>query len=678
MKPVFKFFTFALLAFATVLIPACVDLNFDEPPLEGEDPGLTANTTIAQLKSRLTVSGSFVAIEDDVIIRGVVVADDRSGNFFQSIMLQDETAGIDVRISISNAYNFFPIGRELYIKCKGLVLGDNSGNIQLGGYTYTQNGSVRLGNIVNTAAFIFRSKKVGEPAPRVRTINELNASDISTLVRLENVEFAPVDTAEFYADAAGLRTLNRTVQDCNGNTITLRTSGFATFAVDLTPKGKGSLTAIYTVFGATKQLFIRELSDVQMEGTRCAGGSGPGGDIITIASLRALHGSGASSGPAGKSIEGVVISDRTTASIDTRNMVIQDETGGIVVRFTANHNFSLGEKVEVAVGGVELSEFQGLLQLNNATAGSAASKGPGVLPTPRSATVAEVNANVNAWESTLVKISNATLSGGTGGAFSGNVTVNDGTGTVVLFTRGAATFSGQNYPTGNVSVTAIVSQFTNPQIIIRAPSDVEGGGGGGTTAMTLAEVRALYSGATTNVPANRQVRGVVISDRINNNWTTRNLVLQDGTAGIVVRLTADHTFNLGDSLVINVGGMELSVFNGLLQLNNVPNANATRPGAGVLPTPRTATIAEIIANYNAWESTLVRIANATFTDTGTYNGSKTVTDGTGSIALFTRSQAPFSGANVPTAAVSITGVVSQFSNPAFTPQLIIRNLSDVN
>lgn len=678
MKSVLRFFPLALLAFAALLIPACVDLNFDEPPLEGEDPGLTANTTIAQLKSRLTVSGSFVAIEDDVIIRGVVVADDRSGNFFQSIMLQDETAGIEVRISISNAYNFFPIGRELYIKCKGLVLGDNSGVIQLGGYTYTQAGSVRLGNIVNTAAFIFRSKKVGEPTPRVKTINELNASDISTLVRLENVEFAPVDTAEFYADAAGLRTLNRTVQDCNGNTITLRTSGFATFAVDLTPKGKGSITAIYTVFGATKQLFIRELSDVQMEGTRCAGGSGPGGDIITIASLRALQNGGASSGPAGKSIEGVVISDRTTASIDTRNLVLQDETGGIVVRFTANHNFSLGERVEVAVGGVELSRFQGLLQVNNAAAGSAASKGPGILPTPRNATVAEVNTNVEAWESTLVKISNATLSGGTGGAYSGNVTVNDGSGTVVLFTRAAATFSGQSYPTGTVSVTAIVSRFTNPQIIVRAPSDVVGGGGGGTTPITLAEVRALYSGATTSVPANRQVRGVVISDRVNNNWTTRNIVLQDGTGGIVVRFSADHTFNLGDSLVINAGGMELSVFNGLLQLNNVPNANATRPGAGVLPAPRTATIAEVIANYNAWESTLVRISNATFTQGGTYNGSKTITDGTGSIEMFTRSQAPFSGANVPTTAVSITGVVSQFSNPTFTPQLIIRNLTDVN
>lgn len=674
MKILARFFPILLLAFSAALIPSCVDLNFDEPPLEGEDPGLTANTTIAQLKSRLTSSASFALIEDDAIIKGVVVADDRSGNFFQSFILQDETGGIDVRISISNAYNFFPVGREIFIKCKGLVLGDNSGVAQLGGYTYTQNGAQRLGNIINTSAFIFRGTKVGAPAPKITTINELGPGDITTLVRLENVEFVPADTTELYADAAGLRTLNRTVQDCNGNTITLRTSGFATFAVDVTPPGNGSITAIYTVFGTTKQLFIRDISDVQMQGQRCGGG-GPIGDIITIASLRALYGGGASSGPFGKSIEGVVISDRTTASVDGRNMVIQDETGGIVVRFAANHNFSLGEKVEVAVDGVELSEFRGLLQLNNVSAGSAVSKGPGALPTPRVATVAQVNANLEAWESTLVRIENATLSGGTGGTYSGSVTINDGTGTVVLFTRGQAIFAGQSYPSGTVSVTGVVSQFDNPQIIIRSPVDVSGGGSGGSSVISIAEVRALFTGSNATGPANRQVRGVVISDRVNNNWPAQNLVIQDGSAGIVVRFAAAHNFDLGDSLVINIGGVEISQFNGLLQLNNVPVTNAANPGSGTLPTPRVATIAQILANSEAWESTLVRVTGVTFPQGGTYSGSKDITDGTQTTVLFTRTQANFAGATVPPANMpaTVTAVVSRFNDP----QLLIRNLTDV-
>lgn len=663
-------------ATSLLALSGCVDLTFDEPPLEGEDPGLTENTTIAQLKARLVPPATFAAIEDEIIIKGVVVADDRSGNFYQNFVLQDETGGIEVRHSIANAYNFFPIGREIYIKCKGLVLGSNNGIVQLGGYTYSENGSVRLGNIVNTSASIFRGKKGVEPAPKVKAINALTAGDISTLVRFENVEFAPVDTAEYFADAAGQRTLNRTLQDCNGNTITVRTSGFATFAVDLTPKGNGSITGIYTVFGTTKQLFIRELTDVQMSSARCGSGGG-GGDIVTIASVRSLFSSGASSGPSGKSIEGVVISDRAAGNLDGRNLVIQDGTAGIAVRFTATHNFSIGERVEIAVGGLELSEFRGLLQLNNVPAGAAVSKGAGTLPTPRIATVAQVNANQEAWESTLVKIEGATLSGGTSGTYNGSVNINDGSGSIVMFTRSAATFSGQSYPSGSVSVTGIVSQFDSPQLIIRTQADVVagGGGGGGGTGdlLSIAQVRALFTGSTTSAPANKEVRGVVISDRVNNNWTTRNLVIQQENAGIVVRFTADHTFNLGDSLVINIGGMELSEFNGLLQINNVPNANASRVAGGTLPTPRVATIAEILANRENWESTLVRVNNATFTATGTYNGSKNITDGTGTIAVFTRSAASFSAATVPTVQVTLTAVVSQFNDA----QLNIRNLSDV-
>lgn len=674
-----RLLTFSLLLSTLLIVPACVDLTFDEPPLDGEDPGLTANTTIAELKSLLVPPAAFRAIDQDIIIKGVVVADDRSGNFFNSFILQDATGGIDVRISIGNAYNFFPIGREIFIKCKGLVLGDNNGVVQLGGYTYTENGNVRLGSIVNTGAFIFRGKKGVDPEPRIRTINSLTAADITTLVKLEDVEFATADAGQLYADAAGLRTLNRTVKDCNGNTITLRTSGYATFAVDVTPTGRGSITAIYSIFGTTKQLFIRDLNDVQMEGPRCGagGGGGTGGELITIAALRAAFTGAATTGPAGKSIEGVVISDRTTASVDTRNIVVQDATGGIVVRFTAAHNFALGEKVSIAVGGQELSEFRGLLQLNNVAPGAAVSRGAGTLPSPRVATVAQINANMEAWESTLVKVENATLSGGTGGTYSGSVNVADGTGSLVMFTRSAATFSGQSYPSGTVSITALVSQFDTPQIIIRNPSDVSGGGsggGGGTgNLITLAELRALFTGTNTTIPSSRQIRGVVISDRSNNNTTSQNLVVQDGSAGIVVRFTGNHTFNQGDSVVINVGGLELSEFNGLLQVNNTPLTNANSPGTAAPLTPRTATIAQVIANREAWESTLVRITGVTFPQGGTFSGSKNATDSTGTIVMFTRSQANFSASNLPTMPSTITAMVSQFNDP----QLIIRNLADV-
>jgi hypothetical protein len=90
-------------------------------------------------------------------------------------------------------------------------------------------------------------------------------------------------------------------------------------------------------------------------------------------------------------------------------------------------------------------------------------------------------------------------------------------------------------------------------------------------------------------------------------------------------------------------------------------------------TPRDATVAEVLANAQAWESTLVRIKDATLGDNTVYSGSVTVTDATGSMVMFTRSQASFANTALPSGTVTITGIVSEFN----APQLIIRNTSDV-
>ena len=151
-------------------------------------------------------------------------------------------------------------------------------------------------------------------------------------------------------------------------------------------------------------------------------------------------------------------------------------------------------------------------------------------------------------------------------------------------------------------------------------------------------------------------------------------MIQDGSAGIVVRFDADHNFPLGQQLQIDVTGQELSEFNGLLQVNNVLLSNATDLGPGTMPTPRVATVAEIISNYNTWESTVVEISNATFAGGSTYEGALDVSDGTGTIVHFTRGAASFAGDAIPGGAVTLTCVITDFN----APNIFIRNLSDVN
>lgn len=668
----FKLFALLLL-FAT---PACVDLEFDEPPVIAEGVDLVPTHTIADLKALYT--GTLTPVAQDMLIGGVVIADDRSGNFFRSLIIQDASGGIEIRINLTNAYNYYPVGREVFIQCNGLVLGNYNGVMQLGGYIYEEDGAPQLGDIIDVRDRLQIGQSVGEPAPMVRTISELNQinpATISTLVKLENVEFTTTDRGKPFADAFGRTSVNRTITDCSGNSIVLRSSGYATFASDLTPEGNGEVVAVYSVFGTTPQLYIRNLEDIVMDGERCTGASG-NEELISVAEIRQSFTGGVTTAPAGKKIKGVVISDDANGNIDGRNLVLQDGDAGIVVRFQDFHDFELGDEIEVVVSNQELSEYNGLLQVNRVSNELAVSLGKGTPPAPREATVGEILSNAEAWESTLVLVKGAELTGGT---YSGSVDVSDGTGTITMFTRNSATFADESLP-ASADLTAIVSQFNDPQIVIRNLDDVEagngntgGGGGGDTENISLADLRALFPGQTTTAPANRKIKGVVISDRINENLTGRNLVLQDETGGIVVRFTATHSIDLGQELEVDISGLELSEYNGLLQVNNVPLEQASVLGQGALPTPRTATVQEIIENVEAWESTLVKIEGVTLSGSNTYSGVITVTDASGNIDMYTRSQASFSGDAIPSGQVTLTAIVSQFNDP----QVIIRNLEDV-
>jgi hypothetical protein len=666
-----KLFFFSLLLSMAVL-PSCVDTEFEEPPVTGTELEVTGNTSIADLKS-LYIPGRLTVIETDVIVQGIVVGNDVQGNFFRSLIIQDSTAGIEVLINLTDAFNLFPLGREVAIDCKGLVLGEFNGIVQLGGYIIQEGGGEELGDIIDYNSRIYRGMLVGEPEPAVRTINSLGVNDISTLVQLQDVEFASFELGLTYADAFGRSTLNRTLQDCDGNEIVVRTSGFADFAIDTLPDGNGTLTAIFNVFGDTKQLFIRAADlDVDMAGTRCNAGTGEE-ELMTIRELRDVFADGGTEGPEDRKIRGVVISDNQNGNFDGRVAVVQDGTAGITIFFQGDHGFSLGEEIEVVVSGQELSLYNDLLQLDFINNDLATSNGMGDPVEPRVTTIGEVLDNAEAWESTLVQINGASISGSA--TFAGATTVNDGSGSMTMFTRNSATFASSALPAEPVDMTAIVSQFTDHQLVIRNLEDVGGetGTGGDPEQISLAELRTLFESGASAVPANRFINAVVISDVDANNTDFRNMVIQDETGGIVVRFADPHSFALGEEVEVSVGGDELSEFNGLLQINDVDNADATSMGNGTLPEPRDATIQEILDNAEAWESTLVKVSDVSYTEGGTFSGAKTLDDGTATIATFTRSQATFSGSAVPNGAFTLTAMVSEFNSP----QLTLRNLNDI-
>lgn len=256
-----------------LLIPSsCVDLEYDQPPAGGEDPNLPVNITIAELKSRHSLK-EYEEITDDATLSGLVVSDDTEDNFFKQLVIQDATGGIEMRIEMSDLHNVYPVGRKVYVKAKGLWLGDYKGLIQLGaGQGVDDKGDPELIRIPESLVtqYIVPATYGNVVTPNTLTIDQLSLSDVSTLVRFENVEFISEDAGQTYADSSTTFPDNSMVEDCSKKRLIIRTSDYASFANDLTPTQNGALEGILSIFGDVFQLTLRDLDDVDMTGSRCS------------------------------------------------------------------------------------------------------------------------------------------------------------------------------------------------------------------------------------------------------------------------------------------------------------------------------------------------------------------------------------------------------------------------
>lgn len=476
---------------ATCIILSSCDREFDAPP-DYVDPNLTPTMTIAELKAA-HVAGQVESLTEDDIIAGIVVADDKSGNFYKQICIQDATGGITIRMDGLNLYANYPVGRRVYIKLKGLFMGDYAGLIQLGGSLDDSDPSFL--NVAPIASNLFDTYivkgSVNNPVTPtvVSSVAALNDSYQSMLIQLDDFEFVPADTSKTYANAATQSAVNLNVKGCTGSNIIIRTSGFANFAGVNVPNGNGKLLAIYTRFNSTKQLVIRDTSDVQFTGDRC--GSGPVGPTTpkTIAEIRAMY-TGTDIELGDYTVGGTVISDATNKNVAAGNVVIQSGNKGIVVYMGGTLTYNTGDSIVLT-----LNEEDSLIKYANSleikTRFGFAPPAPvatGKVVTPVEKTTAQINTTLglplgdpNNFEFTLIKILNAVAS--PAGTYSGNKTLTDAAGTITMFTRtgtNGATFRDNTMPTGSSNWVGYASNFNSTkQFSIRNTSDVTAGSGPG-------------------------------------------------------------------------------------------------------------------------------------------------------------------------------------------------------
>ncbi|MBP7809446.1 MAG: choice-of-anchor J domain-containing protein [Bacteroidia bacterium] len=194
----------------------------------------------------------------DHYFAGVVVADQVSGNFYKEIYVRDRynTGGLRLDL-LSSACNFF-IGDSVRLNLNGYDIGINP-----------TSGMLEIDSIDCEKAIV----KFGSgPAPQPRVVNlavDTYTNYLCDLIAMNDVAFIPMDTNQIWADAVMQSSLNRIIQDCSGNQITVRTSNYASFASQKTPKGAGTIIGVATIYGTTNQMTIRTPNELNMNGAGC-------------------------------------------------------------------------------------------------------------------------------------------------------------------------------------------------------------------------------------------------------------------------------------------------------------------------------------------------------------------------------------------------------------------------
>lgn len=284
------------MALVSLALASCMGSGYAEPDLDPSNSPYGNNEitetgviTIEQLKKdyqNVISNSSYILIDKDVKIKGIVTGNDIGGNIYNEVALQDETGALLVCINASGLYGYLPVGQEVLIDLKGLYIGGYGKQTEVGGvYTNTKTGAQSIGK-VDRYLWDLHYKLIGSAdASKVKaedfdldkaTASSSKASYIAAnegkLMTIKGVSFAEADGKAVFAPSDGSVTLtancaNRTLKDNDGKNISssnviVRTSTYAKFANAALPTGQVDITGIFTRYRDTWQILVRNSDDI--------------------------------------------------------------------------------------------------------------------------------------------------------------------------------------------------------------------------------------------------------------------------------------------------------------------------------------------------------------------------------------------------------------------------------
>lgn len=270
----------AIAALLSVLLTACgYDTFPDADPGDVRGTDLAPNADIALLRD--SYLGDPLTIVENIVIEGYVTANDRSGNYFRTFVIEDVTGAAEINAGIADLHNYYQTGRRIVVKAKGLALGSYNDVLQIGLKVnpYSDYRVEDFGAYTVLGRYVFAGTEFDPVEPLEIKLEELDRRHCGKLVRLGRLLHEPeVDDTGYIADAnptwafpggGGMNpaTGYRQFRDFRGDSLLVVTSGYANFASH--PVSTDSLTLtgilIYGKFNGSRERFglkLRDLGDV--------------------------------------------------------------------------------------------------------------------------------------------------------------------------------------------------------------------------------------------------------------------------------------------------------------------------------------------------------------------------------------------------------------------------------
>ncbi|RAV27584.1 DUF5689 domain-containing protein [Sinomicrobium soli] len=466
-----------LILLPTLFLWGCIAGKYDAPEADCEGEGPEVNITFSGLKE--LYGEAVMRITEPLVAEGYVVSDDRAGNFYGNLYLQDTPEspreGLRVDLDIRDAHLLFPVGQKVVLNLQGMYLGKSRGSYAVGGVYANAGGNLSVGRLPASQVKFHLFTGCDLPAkisPVKAGPEQLSDVMIGTLVQLDSLEVAVKDLCTSYA-VRGESVTERMLQDCSGNTIILRNSGYADFQEVMLPRGSGTVTGVLEKYAGKYQLVVRDTSDVQLNSQRCGGmvleecGEE---ETASLRFVRQLYSGEKTPLPEGIRVNATVISDRNSGTTPGTVAVVQDETGGIRCVFEGTHSLDRNDRVVLDLSGADLEVKGEGMSITGIAAERIISVAEGDAVTPADLSVSD---DLSSYESTLVRLRHVQFDHDEH-AYSGISLLTDCVDYAGVYTPEEAVFSGESLPSGKGDVTAVVSfKDGQPFLVLRDTADID-------------------------------------------------------------------------------------------------------------------------------------------------------------------------------------------------------------